>query len=184
VALHQPTNDERYLAGPRGGPVILTILGWALGALTAGLLLTRNSPLQARALELYAGTFGAPPDGAVPELQIAGVVVFGIAGVFVGLFSSFITDMIDGVPKSDLRLGNVFVLLLWIVTVAPFALVGFPFLMPVTAGIVGWMRSIGFSPISRRTQTAVWVVFSAIGVAALGALMILRPDLGSVVRFS
>ncbi|MQX35163.1 hypothetical protein [Roseospira navarrensis] len=183
MALHEPTNDERYLAQPRGAPVIVTTLGWALGALAAALLLTLDSPLQARALELYTATFGTPREGAAPELQLAGVIVFGIAGVMVGLFSSFMTDLIDGVPKVDLRAGNLMVLILWIVTVAPFALAGFPFLVPIVAGFVGWRRSRGFRPISRRTQTAVWVVFSAMGVLAIGFLMFVRPDLGTVVRF-
>jgi hypothetical protein len=183
VALHEPTDDERYLAQPRGAPVIVTTLGWVLGALAAALLVTMDSPLQARALELYTGTFGTPPEGTVPQLRIAGVVVFGIAAVLVGLFSSFMTDLIDGVPKADLRGGNIVVLLGWIVTVAPFALAGFPFLVPVMGGVVGWRRSRGFRPISRRTQAAVWVVFCAIGVVALGALMMLRPDLGTVIRF-
>jgi len=184
LALHEPTDDERYLAQPRGAPVIVTTLGWALGALAAALLVSVDSPLQARALELYTATFGMPPaDAGGPTMQIAGVVVFGIAGVLVGLFASFMTDLIDGVPKSDLRGGNLLVLLGWIVTIVPFAVAGFPFLVPIMGGVVGWRRSRGFRPISRRTQTAVWVVFCAIGVVALGALMMLRPDLGTVIRF-
>ncbi|KAA5607469.1 hypothetical protein F1188_01510 [Roseospira marina] len=184
MALHEPTDDERYLAGPRPAPVLLTVLGWTLGALVAALLLTQETPIQARALELYTGTFGMPRGGGVPELRIAGVVVFGIAAVIVGLFASFLTDIIDGVPKVRLRLGNLGLLLLWILTVVPFALVGFPFLVPIAAGVVGWVRSKGFSPISRRTQTGVWVVFAGIGVAVLGLLMVLRPDLATVIRFA
>ncbi|MBB4286576.1 hypothetical protein [Roseospira goensis] len=188
MVLHEPTDDERYLAQPRLAPVILTTAAWALGALAAALLVLLDGPMQTRALALYTGSFGGPTGGdaaaAAPTLRLAGVVVFAIAGFLVGLFSTFLTDLIDGVPKVSLRWSGLGLVVLWIVAVAPFALVGFPLLIPVVAGLAGWMRSRGFTPISRRTQTAAWVVLSVIAIGALGVLMLVRPDLATVIRFA
>jgi len=187
VPIHEMTDEERYLAQPRHGQLVLTTLGWALGGLATAWLLTIPSAWQEPALALFTGTFGAPEaaDGAMPwaTINFQGVVVFGMVGLLVGFLSSFLTDLLYGIPKIHLRLGAVLLVLLWMAALGAYALAGVPFAAPVVGGLMGWMRAARFSATARGVQAGVWAVVTAIGCAALGVIMILRPDLGTVVRF-
>lgn len=188
MPIHEMTDEERYLAQPRHGQLVLTAAGWVLGGFAVALLVTLPSPWQAQALALYTDTFGAPKpvDGVVPgpAVNTQGVVVFGLAGMMVGFVSSVLTDLLYGIPKIHLRWSVLPLILLWGAALGAFALVGFPFAAPLVGGLMGWLRAAGFSAFGRRVQAIVWVVITGLMCAALGVLMILRPDLGTVVRFS
>lgn len=188
MALHEPTDDERYLAGPRWAPLLMTPLGWGLGGLLAGLALTLDGSLQAQALALHGDLFGPDVEAGdvipVPVLNVTGVVVFAIGGFLAGLASSLITDLIDGVPKIDIGFfGQVLFLLLWIAALASQALVGLPVAAPIVGGLYGWVRARGFSSLSRKLQAGAWVAFAGLSALVLTGVMMLRPDLGMVALY-
>lgn len=188
MVLHEPTDDERYLARPRWAPLLLTPLGWGLGGLLAGLALTMDGPLQGQALALHGDLFGPDVEAGaavpVPVLNAAGVVVFAIGGFLAGLAASLITDLIDGVPKIGIGFfGHLVFLVLWIAALGSQAVVGLPVAAPIVGGLYGWVRARGFTPFSRKLQAGAWVAFAGLSALVLTGIMMLRPDLGMVALY-
>lgn len=189
MVLHAPTDDERYLAQPRPAPVIQTALGWLLGALLVGLVVSGGAPflgadLQSRADAIYTGVFGAGADGASASLRVTGVVVFGLGGLLTGFFASFLTDLIAGVPKQRIgAFGNLVFFVLWTAAAGLLALTALPLALPVVGLLYGWVRAGGFGRVSRILQAFAWLLLSGGGTGILWFLMWARPDLATVIRF-